>query len=43
VPRVLGVGDIHLENFGTWRDAEGRMVWVSTTSTRLRSCHAPAT
>jgi Uncharacterized protein conserved in bacteria (DUF2252) len=27
VPRVLGVGDIHLENFGTWRDAEGRQVW----------------
>src|ERR1700748_2797283 len=26
-PRVLGVGDIHLENFGTWRDAEGRLVW----------------
>jgi hypothetical protein len=27
VPRVLGVGDIHLENFGTWRDTEGRLVW----------------
>jgi hypothetical protein len=27
VPRVLGVGDVHLENFGTWRDAEGRLVW----------------
>ena len=26
-PRVLGVGDVHLENFGTWRDAEGRLVW----------------
>jgi hypothetical protein len=26
-PRVLAVGDIHLENFGTWRDAEGRLVW----------------
>jgi hypothetical protein len=24
---VLGVGDIHLENFGTWRDADGRLVW----------------
>jgi len=21
------VGDLHLENFGTWRDAEGRLVW----------------
>ncbi len=24
---VLSVGDIHTENFGTWRDAEGRLVW----------------
>ena len=27
VPIVLAVGDIHLENFGTWRDVEGRLVW----------------
>lgn len=27
VPLVLGVGDLHVENFGTWRDAEGRLVW----------------
>jgi hypothetical protein len=26
-PEVLSVGDLHLENFGTWRDAEGRLVW----------------
>jgi hypothetical protein len=26
-PRVLAVGDIHLENFGTWRDMDGRLVW----------------
>lgn len=26
-PAVLSVGDVHLENFGTWRDAEGRIVW----------------
>jgi len=26
-PEVLAVGDIHLENFGTWRDADGRLVW----------------
>ena len=26
-PLVLAVGDIHLENFGTWRDADGRLVW----------------
>jgi len=25
--RVFAVGDLHLENFGTWRDAEGRLVW----------------
>ncbi len=26
-PRVLAVGDLHVENFGTWRDSEGRLVW----------------
>jgi hypothetical protein len=26
-PSVLAVGDIHLENFGTWRDDDGRLVW----------------
>src|SRR5262249_23236556 len=26
-PSVLGVGDLHVENFGTWRDVEGRLVW----------------
>ena len=26
-PPVLAVGDVHVENFGTWRDAEGRLVW----------------
>lgn len=26
-PTVLAVGDLHIENFGTWRDAEGRLVW----------------
>jgi Ser/Thr protein kinase RdoA (MazF antagonist) len=26
-PRLLSVGDLHVENFGTWRDAEGRLVW----------------
>jgi len=24
---VPSVGDIHVENYGTWRDAEGRLVW----------------
>ncbi|MGA3212222.1 MAG: DUF2252 family protein, partial [Terriglobales bacterium] len=26
-PKVLGIGDIHIENFGTWRDHDGRLVW----------------
>ena len=26
-PPVLAVGDTHLENFGTWTDKEGRIVW----------------
>ncbi len=26
-PSVLGVGDLHVENFGTWRDQEGRLGW----------------
>ena len=26
-PPVVAVGDIHLENFGTWRDNDGRLVW----------------
>jgi hypothetical protein len=24
---VLAVGDLHIANFGTWRDNEGRLVW----------------
>jgi hypothetical protein len=26
-PAVLSVGDSHVENFGVWRDAEGRLCW----------------
>jgi uncharacterized protein (DUF2252 family) len=26
-PAVLAVGDLHIENFGTWRDPEGRLIW----------------
>src|SRR4030088_1237310 len=25
--KVLGVVDLHIQNFGTWRDTEGRLVW----------------
>lgn len=26
-PNALAVGDLHVENFGTWRDIEGRLIW----------------
>ncbi|MEA2861527.1 MAG: hypothetical protein QOC72_3566 [Methylobacteriaceae bacterium] len=26
-PAVLSVGDLHSENFGTWRDEDGRLIW----------------
>jgi hypothetical protein len=26
-PKVLAVGDLHVENFGTWRDIEARLIW----------------
>src|SRR4051812_16259331 len=26
-PGVLAVGDLHVENLGTWRDSEGRLIW----------------
>jgi hypothetical protein len=26
-PLVQAVGDLHVENFGTWRDVEGRLIW----------------
>ena len=26
-PHVLAIGDLHVENFGTWRDIEGRLIW----------------
>jgi hypothetical protein len=26
-PEVLAIGDTHLENFGTWRDVDGRLAW----------------
>ncbi len=24
---VLAIGDLHVENFGTWRDAQARLIW----------------
>jgi hypothetical protein len=26
-PIVPSIGDLHIENFGTWRDLEGRLIW----------------
>jgi Uncharacterized protein conserved in bacteria (DUF2252) len=26
-PSVTGIGDIHLENYGVWRDVDGRLAW----------------
>jgi hypothetical protein len=26
-PKVVAVGDLHVNSFGTWRDVEGRMAW----------------
>ena len=26
-PTVLSVADLHVDNFGTWRDSEGRLCW----------------
>ncbi len=26
-PAILAVGDLHVENYGTWRDIEGRLIW----------------
>src|SRR3954449_3747874 len=37
-PQVLAVGDIHLENYGTWRDADGRLIWGVNDFERRRRC-----
>ncbi len=26
-PKILAIGDLHIENYGTWRDSEGRLIW----------------
>jgi hypothetical protein len=26
-PAIPSVGDLHVDNFGTWRDTEGRLIW----------------
>jgi len=42
-PVVLAVGDLHVENFATWRDVEGRLCRASMTSTRRTTCPTPTT
>jgi hypothetical protein len=40
-PRVLAVGDLHVENFGTWRDLEGRLIWgVNDFDEAWPACYA---
>ena len=26
-PEIVAIGDLHVENFGCWRDADGRLAW----------------
>jgi hypothetical protein len=40
-PRVMSVGDLHVENFGTWRDLEGRLVWGVNDADE--ACNLPCT
>jgi len=37
-PRVLAVGDLHVENFGTWRDTDGRLVWGVNDFDEVSDC-----
>ncbi len=37
--RVDGMGDAHIENFGTWRDEEGRLAWGANDLDE--ACKAP--
>jgi Uncharacterized protein conserved in bacteria (DUF2252) len=36
--RVEAVGDLHIQNFGTWRDREGRLVWGVNDFDEAGSC-----
>jgi Uncharacterized protein conserved in bacteria (DUF2252) len=40
-PKVLSVGDLHVENFGTWRDLEGRLIWGLNDADE--ACELPST
>ena len=39
--QVVGVGDLHIENFGTWRDNEGRMIWGVNDFDEVHDCAFP--
>src|SRR5579863_5466651 len=41
-PEVLAVGDLHVENFGTWRDVEGRLIWGINDLMRPTCCRIPS-
>jgi hypothetical protein len=36
--QVVGVGDLHIENFGTWRDRESRMIWGVNDFDEVSEC-----
>jgi uncharacterized protein (DUF2252 family) len=36
--QVVGVGDLHIENFGTWRDRESRMIWGVNDFDEVNEC-----
>jgi len=36
--QVVGVGDLHIENFGTWRDQEARMIWGVNDFDEVNEC-----
>ena len=40
-PEIVAVGDLHVENFGLWRDKEGRLVWGINDFDE--ACRAPYT
>lgn len=40
-PEIVAVGDLHVENFGLWRDREGRLVWGVNDFDE--ACRAPYT
>jgi hypothetical protein len=42
-PTALSIGDAHIENFGTWRDDEGRLVWGANDFDEASEIPIPST